>query len=339
MKPEDIDREVRKVLEPLRVSPVTVSSQQEAQQTRDAMLPKLAAMIEGVPQQRQRLERQRLVRRVGRGAGVILAAAAAVALFWMGRSPEQKVASSEERAEQLILEGGQVTDNGRPLIVGSAYAIDQLGRLSTPKDRGAELAVGGLHIGFAAGSTADLAFSRSSRRIALNRGTVELDVPPLKHGATLSVTTPNAVVTVHGTRFSVQYAADNTCVRVREGVVSVMRGGGKRERLTVGQSSGCQLPTVKKVAAEAARQPLQEVVTSRTAPKPKSASGTLTQENALFRRALAAEQRGDLSKAETNLRRLLQRYPDSPLSGEAHRVLARVHAAWPSDSGSSGKRP
>jgi TolA-binding protein len=60
---------------------------------------------------------------------------------------------------------------------------------------------------------------------------------------------------------------------------------------------------------------------------PAGQNPTLKHENMLFRRALAAEQEHDFAAAEGSLRRLLERYPSSPLAGEARRVLARVRTA------------
>jgi hypothetical protein len=221
-------------------------------------------------------------------------------------------------------------------MVGSRYVIDRLGRLSTPSQSGAELvADGGVHIGFGPDSTADLAFGKKSRRIALNRGKVELEVPPLEKGAKLSVSTPSAIVVVHGTKFSVEYLGGTTCVRVREGVVSVQRENA-HERLTAGQVSGCGEPenvagNIGRVSANAGESSARM---GKGAQKPRlNVGGTLNQENVLFKRALAAEQDRDLGAAEANLERLLERYPSSPLAGEARRVLARVRAARESSPG------
>jgi TolA-binding protein len=187
-----------------------------------------------------------------------------------------------------------------------------------------------------------LAFRAKSRRISLKRGRVELMVPPLRKGASLSVSTPDAVVTVHGTQFSVEYSGEATCVRVREGLVSVQRGA-RVERLRRGQQSGCapvagQQPSNSATLPAAQAKP-ERAGSERGASRPKnpaygsSGSGTLTKENMLFRQALAAEQVGDLATAEAHLARLLDRYPGSPLASEARRALARVRAGRQHSSG------
>lgn len=336
MNNDELAREARRVLEPLRVSEVAISSENEALQTRERALPNLVAMIERVPEERARVHGRRRLLRVGVGAAGAVAMAAGVLLWLQQAGDSSDLKARMGSSEQLIVASGYVTEGGEQLMVGSRYAIDQLGRLSTPHQSGAELvADGGVRIGFAADSTADLAFLAKSRRIALNRGKVSLEVPPLEKGAKLSVSTPNAVVVVHGTKFSVEYTGADTCVRVREGIVSVQREA-SHERLTAGMQSGCgeQETTPSKVAgttSEAIDEPVTQMGKGGVRPK-AGVGGTLNQENMLFRRALAAEQEQDLGVAEANLRRLLERYPHSPLAGEARRVLARVRAARGSSS-------
>jgi hypothetical protein len=162
-------------------------------------------------------------------------------------------------------------------------------------------------------------------------------------GTSLSVATPDAVVTVHGTRFSVEIDHDRTCVNVSEGVVSVSRGAAV-ERLVAGQHSGCQqrregadsAVAAASLASEAAPQADQaETRKHVTAPQldrgtrasaARGPSGTLTRENRLFEQALAAEQARRWRDAEVLAQRLLARYPASPMGPEARRVLRRVTA-------------
>lgn len=328
MNNDELARQARRVLEPLRVSEVATSTEEEALKTRDRALPGLVAMIERVPEERARVRSRRRFRRAGLGFGTATLALAAGVLLWLQHEEPQQVTVQRSSSEQVIVASGKLTENGQSLLVGSRYAIDQLGRLSTPEQSGAELvADGGVRIGFAPDSTADLAFAKKSRRIALNRGKVELEVPPLEKGSKLSVSTPNAVVVVHGTKFSVEYTGGDTCVKVTRGIVSVQRDA-SRERLTAGQQSGCGEPDAiggSTVARQDARD--SEAETARNSKAKGTAGATLKQENVLFRRALAAEQERDLGAAEANLKRLLERYPNSPLAGEARRVLARVRAA------------
>src|SRR4029077_14080829 len=95
----------------------------------------------------------------------------------------------------------------------------------------------------------DLRASTRNPWVQLLAGSVRCEVPKLGEGAHFAVHTPDANVMVHGTVFSVEIRAAGgprqTCVRVDEGVVSVLRSD-REDLLTHGQSSGCDevaLPT------------------------------------------------------------------------------------------------
>jgi hypothetical protein len=63
------------------------------------------------------------------------------------------------------------------------------------------------------------------RQLALERGRVVFDVEPLAVGAELIITTPDAQVSVHGTRFLVESSSAGTGVACDRGRVRVARGG------------------------------------------------------------------------------------------------------------------
>jgi hypothetical protein len=324
---DDLEREARRVLEPLRYSPVAVASTREMETGRVQTVPRLAKLIESIPGQRAQLVRHRRWRRWGAyGAGAITAMAAGFAL-WLA-APGTPASGANQQAAQLMLLDGELSNKGTSLSTGVKYSIGTLGRLITPVNRGATFVTDeGVHIDFDADSTLDLSFAGDTRRIALNRGKIALSVPKLKRGTSLSVATPDAVVTVHGTRFSVEVGDETSCVRVSEGVVSVARGAGI-ERLTRGESSGCgdvtQASAVAKVPSAGARESTN-VDIKREVPAPRiTATGTLTQENRLFQNALAAEQSGDLGRARLLARRLLNRYPNSPMAPDTRRILSRL---------------
>lgn len=328
MNPDDLEREARKVLEPLRYSPVGISSSRQVAAGRSELVPHLARIIEDVPA--ARAERQARQRRWQRTRWVLAGslAAAAACLVWLGARGDSTTASAPLAPARLELVSGRVSQKGSELQAGVTYAIDSLGRLSTPRTSGALFVTDtGVDLGFGADSTADLSFTPARQHIALNRGRVELSVPKLMKGTSLSVATPDAVVTVHGTRFSVEVMPEQTCVRVQEGIVSVVRGE-TRERLVRGQSSGCTPTPVARFgdeskAAEGAESngPSSDASAARAKPK---ASGTLVQENRLFQSALRAEQSGDREHALALATKLLTRYPGSVMAPEARRIIARV---------------
>jgi len=338
MKPEDLERdaklerEAKKVLEPLRYSPIGISSSRQVEAGRSELVPHLARIIERVPVERAERRSRQLRWRRTRWVLAGSFAVAAVALAWLGAPTDSPIAAGE--SAQLELVSGHVSQKGTQLRAGIKYAIDSLGRLSTPHTSGARFVTdSGVDLGFGADSTADLSFTQARQQIALNRGRVELSVPKLKAGTSLSVATPDAVVTVHGTRFSVEVMPERTCVRVSEGVVSVVRGDA-RELLTRGQSSGCA-PADRLASGSAARlasAPASELLADKPAAgdpsesrsKPKSALGTLDQENRLFQSALRAEQSGDRAEALALATKLLARYPSSVMAPDARRIIARV---------------
>ena len=332
MTPDDLEREARKVLEPLRCSPIGISSLRRVEAGRHELVPHLARIIETVPKERaERQTRQRRWQRARWAIGASLAAAAA-ALIWFGAARVSPLASSNAESAHLELLSGQVSQKGHLLRSGIQYAIDSLGRLSTPASSGARFVTDtGVALDFGADSTADLSFTPRRQHIALNRGSVELSVPKLTAGTSLSVATPDAVVTVHGTRFSVEVMSGQTCVRVSEGVVSVSRAEA-RERLTRGQSSGCTPPlasvsnsrSIGSATVPLSNTPAEADTSARS--KPKS-SGTLLQENRLFQSALRAEQSGDRTRAGLLATQLVTRYPDSVMAPDARRLLSRVRTA------------
>jgi len=215
MKPEDLERDARKVLEPLRLSPVGISSSRQVEAGRSELVPHLARIIERVPADRVKHHAQQRRSQRTRWTLAGSLAVAAAGFVWLGVRGEPSTASVSTEPARLELVSGRVSQKGTQLHTGVTYAIDSLGRLSTPPTSGAHFVTDmGVDLGFGADSTADLSFTAARQHIALNRGRVELSVPKLKAGTTLSVATPDAVVTVHGTRFIVEVMPERTCVRV-----------------------------------------------------------------------------------------------------------------------------
>lgn len=338
MKPDELERKAREILGPMRRPPSASSGYRRLAAGRTEALTRLTELIENVPQERARIARKR---RVWRGVRLGLLGSLTLAvgsLVWHEVGPAPSATAPVTATLQLL--DGQLSQGGTALSAGVDYSIGSLGRVSTSPTSGARFVTNeGVRVNITPGSTLDLDFSPRARHIALHRGKVELSVPQLAPGSSLDVATPDAVVTVHGTRFSVDIKDARTCVEVREGVVSVTREAGL-EWLEAGEASGCRSePQVGNDAVVAA--PLPEPPGSSNqpgapatnpvrlaAPRARSSEardgGTLTQENRLFERALAAEQARRWQEAEVLARRLLTRYPNSPMVPEARRVLDRV---------------
>ena len=187
-------------------------------------------------------------------------------------------------------------------------------------------------------------------------GRVEIEVPKLPAGHTFSVRTPDAVVTVHGTSFSVEVTKSaapggtTTTVIVKRGVVSVLHEG-QEAVLYAGMewSSSGELPVAVASAeprgrpvgpppikarspspslsqAQDASRRLDRTRVDSTpatpsaapAPEPPSRSADLATQNALFSEAQLARKQGDRAGALKLLDDLVRRYPAAPLSEDAH---------------------
>ncbi|WP_437318217.1 FecR domain-containing protein [Sorangium sp. So ce385] len=179
--------------------------------------------------------------------------------------------------------------------------------------------------------------------VTLEQGRIAVEVPPLPTGVTLSVRTLDAVVTVHGTRFSVERqpgaagAPAETRVSVMEGRVAVHSDAAERA-LSPGEtwSSRDEERRVDQPAdgrpGDAPAPPHGQEQDSAAdegdkggrageggkaeprAPREAPARASLTAENALLQSAMAARRGGQPSRAIERLDLLLDRYPDSPLA-------------------------
>ncbi|XXY46013.1 FecR domain-containing protein [Sorangium sp. So ce269] len=180
--------------------------------------------------------------------------------------------------------------------------------------------------------------------VTLDRGRISVDVPPLPAGATLSVRTADAVVTVHGTRFSVERRPGaagelaETRVSVAEGRVAVRRGEversltpgetwssrdeeGRGDRPAEGQAGGAPAPAPEAGQESAARDgggggggAAGEPRAPREAREGPTPRASLAAENELLQGAMEARRRGQPGRAIERIDRLLGRYPDSPLA-------------------------
>jgi hypothetical protein len=197
--------------------------------------------------------------------------------------------------------------------------------------------------------TASSALAQASEQVGLDAGSVFVRVPPLPHGHTFAVRTPDTTVTVHGTAFAVEVipAAQGiagTRVRVSSGVVSVAAGG-REVYLTAGMewssSSTESAPHAalgeppKEAPVAAGGTPIQPAGGTRAAPSHRShpqahtaahddSASTLGEENRLLALAIAAAKGGNYGDAVDTLDDLLRRFPTSPVAPEAHVQRFRI---------------
>jgi hypothetical protein len=198
---------------------------------------------------------------------------------------------------------------------------------------------------------ASSALTQASEQVALDSGSVFVRVPPLPHGHTFAIRTPDTTVTVHGTAFAVDVTPASqgtagTRVRVSSGVVSVAAGG-HEVYLTAGMEWSSAAPEAAsrgalaeppKEAVAAAVPPAQQVPgAARTAPSHRghaqthaaarddsANSSTLGEENRLLASAIAAAKNGNYGDAVDTLDDLLRRFPTSPVAPEAHVQRFRI---------------
>lgn len=195
--------------------------------------------------------------------------------------------------------------------------------------------------------------SNMREEINLELGRVQVDVPKLAEGHTFAVRTPDTLVTVHGTSFSVEVTktgasgATSTTVAVTRGVVSVLHDH-QETFLYAGMewSSSAQLsvatepaeppvrlaakPRSPSLATGAARVQEHKAVFDRktmvsssnasdpgSTPEATSRGTDLANANVLFAEAKLARKQGDQARAVRLLGELIRRYPASPLIEDA----------------------
>jgi hypothetical protein len=183
--------------------------------------------------------------------------------------------------------------------------------------------------------------SALASQVTLTDGLVDVKVPKLGTNRLFSVLTPNVTIIVHGTAFSVEVKQSSnqtmhTCVRLREGTISV-QGDGQQYELIGPATWGCDtFANLKSAPSEPSaespkRGPEGEAAqASRDGERRPIATNidrsTLPAETKLLQRAIAAERRNAFPAAEKSLRQLLTLYPNSVVAPEARAALERISA-------------
>lgn len=200
-------------------------------------------------------------------------------------------------------------------------------RLSTSDGSSARLV-------FPTGASVDIdGSSRVGARIAggertfLDLGAVDVHVPKLGPTDSFTVETPDALVTVHGTTFRVEYKGE-TRVHVTEGRVSVRHGS---EEIFLGPgdsypSEHASVMPIETSAPEVESAPKPSI--KAPAPSAKPATTSLADQNRLLQAALSSKRAGRDADALSALDELLAKYPASSHAQDAHverfRILERM---------------
>lgn len=179
-----------------------------------------------------------------------------------------------------------------------------------------------------------------SEDVALEKGTIALKVPKLGPHRRLSIHTPDAVVTVRGTEFSVDVRERDghtiTGVNVVEGSVWVASKG-REVTLEKGSEWSSEAEAIAaRIEPEPASAPDATGAPAVASPPAAHASSaareepasTLGAENDQYQRAVSAARLGDDRKALGAFETFLQRFPASPLAQSAEverfRALKRL---------------
>lgn len=323
----DFDPNTPPLLQALRAGPVGVSSPDEVTRARSDMMPWLEAQVMALPQKRALHMEAQKRRRIWAAGGALAVAAGALLAFTgliqsEGRSFEsafQDTKQSDGRAFATLV-SGKVMSGSVDLLVGSRLGLSS--RVQTSEERGAVLqASSGFEV--ALSPATDVAFlpeqenaSGQDKRLRLHRGSVSLSVAPLPKGSSLSVVTEDAVVTVVGTRFSVEHQpGEISCVRVLEGKVQVKRKTETR-LLGAGAQWGCEK------SVEAGRTEKGHGVSGEA--QGRAMGTTLDKESELLSRALSHERKGERKQALRAYQDLIRRYPASGFAPDARAGIARV---------------
>ncbi|WP_437678987.1 FecR domain-containing protein [Sorangium sp. So ce131] len=243
MKHDDVDRaaedraaalEVEAPLRALVEQPVPPLSGAEAHQLQQRITRRIDQLAAQAAEGRARAARRR---RLLGAAAALAAALAAVALgaaaVFPARSPAPAAAQVTVLQGQVEIASDGATSSPPSLALVPLASDDEL-RTGEQATARASLATGAT---VEVGPRARVRFTptgsgqgRFDDIVALERGRVSVEVPPLAPGVTLSVRTPETVVTVHGTRFSVERRVgpagepEETRVSVVEGRVAVRHG-------------------------------------------------------------------------------------------------------------------
>jgi hypothetical protein len=262
----------------------------------------------------------------------------------------QLLAGSIHRGHQGMAAPAVGADGRVALGPGDEVTTDQNGRGEIVLSDGVAIALEARTHVHLPDVVASSALAQASEQVGLDAGSVFVRVPPLPHGHTFAVRTPDTTVTVHGTAFAVEVipAAQGTAgtrVRVSSGVVSVAAAG-REVYLTAGMewSSASPEPASHAAVGEPPREALVAApgtlaqpagaaraaaphrgrAQARTAAAHDESASTLGEENRLLASAIAAAKGGNYGDAVDTLDDLLRRFPTSPLAPEAHVQRFRI---------------
>jgi hypothetical protein len=300
----------------------------------------VAAALRRVAEQKRQKQRWRRW-----GAGLALAAGLSGLGVgaWFELGDTHGVAS----AASSVSVGAQLGDVA--ITDGVGHVVDA--QVALTEGYGLRTEQGSATLGFPSGASAKVAgksslkitAARDNEALFLARGGVDVEVPKLDPARGFSVETPDARVTVHGTRFQVLVVptpeGPQTRVQVTRGIVSVQQGG-HEVFLTAGQAwPAPEKPMPPEKAAEPASiaepedagvpdeelaPPAADIEAQKHGARSQRArprhfdSRELADQNARFARAMQLKKSGESLQALREVERFMRKYPGSPLDQELH---------------------
>ncbi len=373
-----LDPALARWLEPLREStprPVTseeitgpqfseptsprAGSDEEHQLRRAEHIQKLRSLIRNASVA-QAKARRRSLWSWGSAAAAALTLAAGGTLFVQSEQSElvTTTAAPVDQANLRQLWGQVVArrHGGATEVLGAGSVVGAGDELSTTAEAYASLDVGRIRVDLSSATTVEL--MRTGMRdqaYRLRAGRVDVSVPHVPtEKQSLEVVTPNAVVHVKGTVFSVEVDSQSgtpvTRVQVTRGAVGVAHQG-VQQTINAGQSwssAGASVGALTELEPPAEPDEDGSDETSarnggsttrpndrgfqkdnvEAAPRVTPAErSSLRDQNQLFARALQAQRRGNSRLATQLFTMLLKKYPDSPLGPSAQKELETVRAA------------
>jgi hypothetical protein len=307
---------------------------------RERVAARVVELTRTLETKRQRQRRWTL----GVALAALVAAASAVAVVWPG-GPDAVELAARPSLEVRLLSGEASLHEGSEVVpLSGSVLLDPDAALVTPPNASAELRLSSsTELSVAPASEVRISRRRPSpevfeERVRLQAGRVALAVPKLGARGAVSVETRDALVEVHGTRFSVQVVQEApgvefTEVKVREGRVLV-RAAGESHMLGAGDSFSTRPPApaapapVVEPPAPAAPETAERKVRKTSTPRRSAPSPSeLADQNRLLEAAELAQRGGMPRLAVERLERLIARYPESELAHNARverfRVLER----------------
>jgi hypothetical protein len=312
---------VERALRRLGTSAVPLELAEVAAARRARLLPALSAFADA---EMARAARRPRFHRVAAAALAAAALLAGGAVYFGARHSPREVTLEAKRGTVRVVHRGAASDVSADL----PRALSEADLLETLDGTAEVSLVTGAVVDLSAQSRLELsAVERNtgalSEHVRVSSGKVSVHVPKLPAGSKLSVATPDATVTVHGTAFTVEVTrapdgAAATTVVVTEGRVAVDSGG--REIFLGPGSRWTSATRAEPIPSSTAAAPPPAGETAPGAPPPSAPAArrsTLRAENELFRAAMAADRDGKPDQVIALTERLLRSYPDTPLAAEA----------------------